>query len=129
MRRIEGGFFRAIHHETGAEAGVEEDVQGTVKVVVGGGLAEHGDAFLRAGVQVFGDLDGVGRDEFSVDRGFLGTQRHTGVVETGVAEGEDKAATRFDDLANAAHQGVDLGHVHDGHQNKGDFAVAKTRSR
>ena len=115
VRSIEGGFFQAIHHQTGEEAGIEEDVQGTVEVVVGDGLAEHGDAFLRAGVQVFGDLDGVGRDEFSIDCGFLGTQRHTGVVEAGMAEGEDKAATGFDDLANAAHQGVDLGHIHDGH--------------
>ncbi len=33
----------------------------------------------------------------------------------GVGEGEDEAATGFDDLANATHQGVDLGHVHDRH--------------
>src|SRR2546425_10065569 len=52
VRRIEGGFFQAIHHQTSAEAGVEEDVQGTAEVVVGGGLAEHGEAFLRAGVGV-----------------------------------------------------------------------------
>jgi hypothetical protein len=68
---IEGGFFQSIQNEADAEAGVEEDVQGTVEVVLGDGLTEHGNAFLRAGVQVCRDLDGVGRDDFAVDRGFL----------------------------------------------------------
>ena len=109
---IEGRLFQAIQHEVGAEAGVEEDVQGTVEVVVRDRLADHGNAFLWTGVEVLCDLDGVGGDEFAVDRGFLGTERHTGVVEAGVGEGEDKAAARFDNLANAAHQRVDLCHVH-----------------
>ena len=112
MRVIEGGFFQSIQYEAGSEAGVEEDVQGTVEVVVRDRLANHGNAFLRTRVEVLCDLDGVGGDEFAVDRGFLGTERHTGVVEAGVGEGEDKAAAGFDDLANAAHQGVNLGHVH-----------------
>ena len=112
---IEGRLFQSIQHETGSEASVEEDVQGAVEVVVRDRLADHGDAFLRTGVEVLCDLDGVGGDEFAVDRGFLGTERHTGVVEAGVGEGEDKAAAGFDDLAYAAHQRVDLGHVHYGH--------------
>ncbi len=112
---IEGRLFQAIQHEAGSEAGVEEDVQGAVEVVVRDRLADHGNAFLRTRVEVLGDLDGVGGDEFAVDRGFLGTERHTGVVEAGVGEGEDKAAPGFDNLANAAHQGVDLGHVHHRH--------------
>src|SRR5438270_2731911 len=112
---IEGRLFQSIQYEAGSEAGVEEDVQGTVEVVVRDRLANHGNAFLRVGVEVLRDLDGVGHDEFAVDRGFLGTERHTSVVEAGVGEGEDKAAAGFHDLANAAHQGVDLGHVHEGH--------------
>jgi hypothetical protein len=68
---IEGGFFQSIQHEASAEAGVEEDVQGTVEVVLGEGLAEYGNAFLRAGVQVFRDLDGVGGDDFTVDGGLV----------------------------------------------------------
>ncbi len=112
---IKGGLFHAIQHETSAEAGVEEHVQGTVEIVLRDGLAEHGNAFLGAGVQVLRNLDRVGRDDFAVDRGFLDTARHTGVVEAGVGEGEDKAATGFDDLANAAHERVDLCHIHDGH--------------
>src|SRR2546429_8345470 len=109
---IEGRVFQSIQHEVGSEAGIEEDVQGAVEVVVRDRLADYGNAFLRAGVEILGDLDGVGGDEFAVDRGFLGTERHTGVVEAGVGEGEDKAAPRFDNLAYAAHQRVDLGHVH-----------------
>src|SRR5258708_1745021 len=112
---MKGGFFQSIQNETGTEAGVEERVQGTVEVVVGDGLAEYSNAFLRVVVEVFRDLDGVGRDDFAVDSSFLDTVSHTGVVEAGVGEGEDEAATGFDDLANAAHQGVDLGHVHDRH--------------
>src|SRR5260370_6909434 len=112
---IKGGFFQSMQNETGTEAGVEEHVQGTVEVVVGDGLAAYSNAFLRAVVEVFRDLDGVGRDDFAVDSSFLDTVSHTGVVEAGVGEGEDEAATGFDDLANAAHQGVDLGHVHDRH--------------
>ena len=112
---IKGRFFQSIQNEAGAEEGVEEHVQGTVEVVVGDGLAEYSNAFLRAVVEVFRDLDGVGRDDFAVDSSFLDTVSHTGVVEAGVGEGEDEAATGFDDLANAAHQGVDLGHVHDRH--------------
>ncbi len=112
---IKGRFFQSIQNETGTEAGVEEHVQGTVEVVVGDGLAEYSNAFLRAVVEVFRDLDGVGRDDFAVDSSFLGTVSHPGVVEAGVGEGEDEAATGFDDLANATHQGVDLGHVHDRH--------------
>ena len=109
---IEGRLFQSIQNEAGSEAGVEEDMQGTVEIVVRGRLANHGNALLRTGVEVLCDLDGAGSDEFAVDRGFLGTERHTGVVEAGVGEGEDKAAAGFDDLAYAAHQGVDLGHVH-----------------
>jgi hypothetical protein len=112
---IEGRFFQAIQNETGTEAGVEEEVQGTVEVVLGDGLAEHGNTFLGARVEVFRDLDRVGRDDFTVDRSFLGTESRTKVVEAGVGEGEDEAAAGFDDLANAAHQGVDLGHVHERH--------------
>src|SRR6266702_2748289 len=112
---IEGWFFQSIQNETGAEAGVEENVQGMVEVILGDGLDENSNAFLRAVVEVFRDLDGVGRDNFAVDRGFLGTMSHTGVVEARMREGEDKAAPGFDDLANAEHQGVDLGHVHDRH--------------
>src|SRR5439155_6972262 len=67
------------------------------------------------GVQIFRDFDGIGSDHFAVERSFLDTERHTVVIETRVGEGEDKAATGFDDLANAAHQGVDLSHVHDRH--------------
>src|SRR5437868_1395219 len=109
---IEGWLFQSIQQEAGSEAGVEEDVQGTVEVVVRDRLANHGNALLRTGVEVLCDLDGVGGDEFAVDRGFLCTERHTGVVEAGVGEGEDKAAAGFDDLAYAAHKRVDLGHVH-----------------
>jgi hypothetical protein len=112
---IEGGFFQSIKNETGAETGVEDGVQRTVEVVMRGRFAEHADAFLRARVQVLRDFDGVSGDHFAVERSFLDAERHTSMVETRVGEGEDKAATGFDDLANAAHQGVDLGHVHDGH--------------
>src|SRR5258708_22954863 len=109
---MKGGFFQSSQNETGAEAGVEEHVQGTVEVVVGDGLAEYSNAFLRVVVEVFRDLDGVGRDDFAVDSSFLDTVSHTGVVEAGVGEGEDEAATGFDDLANDAHQGVVLGLAH-----------------
>jgi len=112
---IEGGFFQAIQNEACAEAGVEDGVQGTVEGVVREEFADHTDGFLRDGVQVFRDFDGVGGDQFAVERGFLEAERHTVVIETRVGEGEDKAASGFDDLANAAHQGVDLGHIHDGH--------------
>ena|SRR6266849_5518265 len=112
---IEGGFFQSIQNETGAEASVEDGMQRTVEVVVRGRFAEHADAFLRARVQVLRDLDGVSGDDFAIERGFFDTERHTVVVETRVGEGKDKAATGFDDLANAAHQRVDLGHVHDSH--------------
>src|SRR5258708_20280238 len=112
---IKGGFFQSIQDEGGTAGGGEGDVQGGVEVVGGEGLAEYRNAFLRAVVEVFRDLDGVGRDDVAVDSSFLDTVSHTGVVEAGVGEGEDEAATGFDDLANAAHQGVDLGHVHDRH--------------
>ena len=112
---IEGGFFQSIQCEVGAEAGVEDSMQGTIEVVVRDGFADHTDAFLRTGVQVFHDFDGVGGDHFAVEWGFLDAERHTVVVEARVGEGEDKAATGFDDLTNAAHQRVDLGHVHDSH--------------
>src|SRR5947209_19022232 len=118
---IEGGFFQSIQNETGTEASVEEDVQGTVEVVLRDGLTKHGNAFLRAVVEVFRDLDRIGRDDFAVDRGLLGTVSETGVVEEGMGEGEDKAATGFDDRAKAGHQGVDLGHVHDGHVTDGSI--------
>src|SRR3954469_2827765 len=81
VRMIEGGFFQSIQNETGTEASVEEDVQGTVEVVLRDGLTQHGNAFLRAVVEVFRDLDRIGRDDFAVDRGLLGTVSHTGVVE------------------------------------------------
>src|SRR6266699_718734 len=112
---IEGGFFQAIQHEASAEAGIEEDVQGTVEVVVRDGFAYDTDALLRSRVQVLHDLDGGGGDHFAVDRGCLSTKRHPVMIETGVSQGEDKTAAGPDDLANAAHQGIDLSHVHEGH--------------
>jgi len=112
---MEGWFFQAIQHKTSTETGIEQDVQGTIEGVVRGGLAKHAGTFLRARVQVLCDLDGEGRDNFTVDVVGLGTERHAGLVEAGVSEGKDKAASRFDDLANAAHQRIDLGYVHDCH--------------
>lgn len=109
---IEGRFLQSVHDQAGAEAGVEKFMQGTVKVVLRDGLADDGNAFLRAFMQVACDLDGIGSDEFAIDRGFLGAEGHTCMVEAGMAERENEAATGFDDLANAVHQGIDLGHVH-----------------
>jgi len=112
---MEGWFFQAIQHKTSTETGIEQGVQGTIEGVVRGGLAKHADTFLRARVQVLCDLDGEGRDNFTVDVVGLGTERHAGVVEARVSEGKDKAASRFNDLANATQQWVDLGYIHDCH--------------
>src|SRR5205809_4556502 len=112
---IEGRFFQSIQNKASTETGVEENVQRTVEVVVRGRFAKHADAFLWARVQILRDFDGVSGDEVAIERSFLDTEGDTGVVETGVSEGEDKASTRLDDLTNAPHKRIDLGHVHDGH--------------
>ena len=62
-------------------------------------------------MQILRDLDGVGRDDFAVD--LLGAEGHSSVIEAGMADRKDKAASRFHDLTNTAHQGIDLGHIHD----------------
>jgi len=112
---IEGRFFQSIQNKASTETGVEENVQRTVEVVVRDRFAEHADAFLWARVQILRDFDRVSGDDAAIERSFLDTECYTGVVETWVSEGEGKASTRLDDLTNAPHKRIDLGHVHDGH--------------
>src|SRR5947207_1074024 len=46
---IEGRLFQSIQHEAGSEAGIEEDVQGAVEVVVRDRLAD--DLLLAGGIE------------------------------------------------------------------------------
>src|SRR5215472_11989850 len=125
---LECWFFQPIQHKARPETGAQEDVQGTVEGVVRSRLTYHAHTLLWAKVQVLGDLDGEGRDVFTVDGVLLSTKGHARVVEARVREGKDKATLWFHDLAKATHQWVDLGHVHDGHVADGSIEAVLAQS-
>src|SRR5581483_10294022 len=113
MRRIEGWLFQPIKHQARLKTGVEENVQGTIKVVVRNRLTQHPYPFLRAEMQIAGGFNCIGPDDFAIDGGLFHAECRASLVKAGMAQREDKAPTRLDHLPDAAHQRLDFGHIHD----------------